>query len=90
MTLDLYRHLLAVKLDGLIQQDPKEALQAMEMSAEQAPDLYSIAQQRPRSEWAAAIVQSDSLMPLLAKVTTKGRLLPKQEQPLREILELLP
>jgi hypothetical protein len=90
MTLDLYRHLLIAKLDRLIQADPQEARQAMEMSLEQAPELYSIAQQQPVSEWASAIVQGDTLMPLLSQVTAQGTLEQVPPQSLLEILEQLP
>ena len=90
MTHDLYRHLLAAKLDRLIQADPMEARQAMEMSVEYAPEFYSIAQDYQPMEWAIQIVMGDTLMPLLSQVTEKGTLEPAQEQSLQEILEQMP
>jgi hypothetical protein len=83
----LYQSLLETKLDRLIQADPVEALAAMEMSVEEAPELYSIAQNYQTREWASQIVRGDTLMPLLAQVTAQGTLEPMQEQSLWEILE---
>ncbi len=89
MTLDLYRHLLAAKLSSLIQADPQEALGVMEMSMEELPELYSIAQQQPVREWASAIVWGDTLMPILAQVTTQGTVESVPEQSLRQVIEAL-
>lgn len=89
MTPGLYREMLAAKLDGLIQSDPKAARQAMEMSQEQAPELWAIAEQYPPSQWASALLRSDKMAGLLAPLTWRGRLAPAQPQSLREVLELL-
>lgn len=91
MTRDLYLSLLESKLGRLIQENPQEAQQAMEMSLEQVPEMYAIAQSQPPTAWATAIVQSDSLMPVLAKVSVaNGTQELQQPQSLMEILELLP
>lgn len=89
MTLDLYRSLLTAKLGRLVAADPQEAQQVMEMSLEQAPELYAIAQQQAPTQWAQAIVQGETLMPILAQVTPKGSLQPQSEQTLRQVLEVL-
>ena len=89
MTPGLYLDLLTSKLDKLIQADPKGALQAMEMSQEQAPELWSIAQQYPPSQWASQLVRSDQMQGLLAPLSWKGLLDQPTNQSLREILELL-
>lgn len=89
MAPDLYRQLLEQKLDQLIQADPAEAREVMEMSAEQAPEFYSIAQNYPVMDWASQMVQGDTLMPLLAKVTPQGTVEPQRAQSLRQVLEAL-
>jgi hypothetical protein len=89
MTPDLYRSLLAAKLDRLVAADPQEARQVMEMSVEQAPELYEIAQQQAPAQWGQAMVQGETLMPLLAQVTSQGSLQPASEQTLRQVLEAL-
>jgi len=89
MTPSLYRELLRQKLDALIQADPKAARQAMEMSRENAPGLWVIAQQNPPRAWASGLMQSDQMTKLLASLKMPGSLSPKQPQTLLEILELL-
>lgn len=90
MTPALYRSLLIQKLDGLILADPKAARRALEMSQEQAPELWAIAEQFPTSQWASAIVMSDQVTALLSPITGKGRLAkPESPQSLLEILEQL-
>ncbi len=89
MTLGLYRQMLAAKLDGLIQADPKAARRALEMSQEEAPELWSIAEQQPISQWANALVRSDQMTRLLSKVDGRGFLAASKPVGLLEILELL-
>ena len=89
MTPSLYRELLQQKLDAMIQADPKAAQQAMQMSVENAPGLWSIQQQHPTREWASALMQSDQMTRLLAPLKMPGSLSAKQPQSLLEILELL-
>jgi hypothetical protein len=90
MTLHLYRQLLEQKLNQLIQSDPTEAREAMEMSVDQAPELFSIAQNYPVMDWANQIVQGDTLMPILAQLTAQGVVEPERAQSLRQVLEALP
>lgn len=90
MTPALYRSLLVLKLDSLIQADPRAARSALEMSQEQAPELWAIAEQCPVSQWASAIVSSDRMVTLLGQMVGPGRLRqPEPPQSLREVLELL-
>ena len=92
-TLSLYLDLLARKLQALIDADPKEAQWAMEMSQEQAPELWMIAENEPRQNWGQALTLSDSMQALLNQVdwTLPGtvREAPTDES-LREILEQIP
>ena len=86
----LYRLLLARKLDSLIQADPQAARSALEMSQEQAPELWAIAEQYPMGQWGSAIVGSDLMMALLGQMAGPGRLgQPEPPQSLREVIELL-
>jgi len=89
MTYDLYLALLEAKLDELIQEDPKEARRAMEMSREGAPHLWTIAEYSRPKDWAAQIVQSDQMTSLLAPWKGGGSLQNPEPQSLLGILELL-
>jgi hypothetical protein len=64
----IYQTLLTQKLQQLIDLSPQEALSALEMSQEQAPELYLIAQNQFPKEWAACLARSDSLHSLIAQV----------------------
>jgi hypothetical protein len=89
----IYQSLLARKLQQLIDQSPKEALSALEMSQEQAPELYLLAQNQPQTQWAQALMNSDSMHSLMARVDWN---LPGQqvaeppETSLQSLLEQLP
>jgi hypothetical protein len=89
MTPGLYRELLRQKLDAMIQADPRGARQVMEMSRDNAPGLWEIAQQNPIQDWASVLMRSDQMTTLLAPVTMNGFLLAKTPQLIHEILELL-
>ena len=89
MTPGLYREMLVAKIDQLIQADPKAARQAMEMSQDEAPELWAIAEQFPASQWASALVRSDQMQALLSQTTGEGKLATPHEHSLGEILELL-
>ena len=87
----LYLDLLTQKLDALIEANPKAARNALQMSQENAPGLWAIAEQFPVREWASALVRSDQMTNLLAPLKTEvdGRLANPQPQSLLGILELL-
>lgn len=89
MSAGLYRSMLAAKLAELIQADPKAALRALEMSQEEAPELWAIAQQYPIEQWAIALVRSDQMTRLLAGIDGTGHLSAPKPVSLLEILELL-
>lgn len=83
-----YLSLLQAKLDEQIKADLKDARQAMEMSQESAPELWSIAEQNPLSQWASALVKSDRLNSLLPNPWGGEQVEPEQTS-LREMLEQL-
>jgi len=89
MTPSLYRELLTARLDELIKADPKAARRALEMSQEQAPELWAIAEQYPISQWASALVRSDQMNALISQMRWTGMKLPAEPPNLLEILELL-
>ena len=90
---EVYLSLLTRKLQQLIDQSPQEALLALEMSQEQAPELYQIAQSQTQAQWAQALMNSDSMHSLMARVDWN---LPGQQVPepldasLQSLLEQLP
>lgn len=87
----MYLTLLAQKLQELIDADQRRARVAMEMSVEHAPVLWSIAHSEDESNWGVALVNSDLLMPLLAKINwnRRGRLIGPDHRTLQEMLEML-
>ena len=90
---EVYSLLLASKVQQLVSQAPEEAKAALEMSQEQAPELYQIAQSQPQDQWAQALMNSDSMHSLTGRVdwNLPGEL--TQEPPetsLRSLLEQLP
>ncbi|MBP5991369.1 MAG: hypothetical protein KA766_15305 [Piscinibacter sp.] len=56
---------LELQLSRLIEADPGAARSGLEMSRENAPELWKIAQQLPRQHWASALARSDQLTSLL-------------------------
>jgi len=76
-------------LQKLVKADPKEARKALEMSQEQAPELFLIAQSHPQSQWATALMNSDSMLNLLSQQPSQAKAL-LQQSDLRSLLELLP
>ena len=88
----LYRRLLSLHLQGMIDADPQEARSALEMSQEEAPNLWQIAEDVPESQWGEALTNSDSAQSLLAQIewSQSGSLTSPPDTSLREILELLP
>lgn len=89
---EVFGQILAQKFQQLIDQSPQEARAAMEMSQEQAPELYLIAQTQPPDKWAQAMMASDSLGSLLSQVDWEqpGKVQSLQTQNLRSLLEQLP
>jgi len=89
---DQYPQLLADKLQRLVDSDPEEARRALEMSQEQAPELYLIAEEVPPDQWGQALTSSESMQSLSNRVewSLPGTTQPPQPQSLREILEQLP
>lgn len=91
-TPDLYRDLLAQKLQALIDADPKEAQRALEMSQEQAPEWWTIAEYQPPRQWGQALTSSDSIQIPLSLIdwTQEGNLREAPpEQTIRNVLEVL-
>lgn len=88
----LHRSLLAQRLQQLVDANPQEARRAMEMSREEAPELWAIGQSVSPQHLGQAFVDSDSFCRLLSMVdwTQPGifeEFLP--EQSLWEIVELV-
>ena len=81
--------LLSQHLRKLVEADPQEAREALEMSQEQAPELFLIAQNQPQAQWAQSLMSSDSMRSLMSRSPSQAKTL--MEQPdLRSLLELLP
>lgn len=76
-------------LQRLVESDPQAAREALEMSQEQAPELYLIAQNQPSSQWPQSLMNSDSMHSLLSRSSDQARSLLAQND-LRSLLELLP
>lgn len=95
MTQDKHLLLLEDKLQRLAQQlTPEELSNLLEMSTEQLPELYSLAQDGlPPEQIPAALMETDSLRALLNLIdwSQPGSERPSPEsESLREILEQLP
>ena len=93
MTPELLRNLLEQKLDRLIAANPQAARETLEMSNEQAPELWEIAEQNNPSDWATLLVRSDGMQRLLDLIDwqTEAKPGPKPPKPapsdLRAMLE---
>jgi hypothetical protein len=61
------RLLLVQHLRRLVDANPREAREALEMSQEHAPEMYLIAQYEPQSNWAEAVMNSDSMHSLMVR-----------------------
>ena len=81
--------LLSKHLERLVYADHKAAREALEMSQEQAPELYLIAQNQPPSQWAKSLMSSDSMLSLLSRSPSQAKALLEQSD-LQSLLELLP
>jgi len=89
---EVYRDLLARKLQDAIQLEPEEARAAMEMSQEHLPEIFQIAQDQPPKYWGTALVMSDTVSSLLNRIDWRqpGSLENLPPQSLLEVLEQLP
>ena len=76
-------------MQRLVDADPKAAREALEMSQEQAPELYLIAQNQPPSQWPQSLMSSDSMHSLLSRNPSQAKTLLEQND-LRSLLEMLP
>ena len=80
---------LLMHLERLVDADPKAAREALEMSQEQAPELYLIAQNQPPSQWPQSLMSSDSMHSLLSRNPSQVKTLLEQNG-LQSLLEQLP
>ena len=90
---EIYQALLAAKVQQLVSQAPEEAKAALEMSLEHAPELHQIAQSQPQTQWAQALMSSDSMHSLTGRVdwNLPGQLMQEpSETSLRSLLEQMP
>ena len=76
-------------LQRLVEADHKAAREALEMSQDQAPELYLIAQNQPRSQWPQSLMNSDSMRSLMSRSPSQAKALLEQSD-LQSLLELLP
>ena len=83
------RLLLSQHLERLVDSDPRAAREALEMSQEQAPELYLIAQNQLQSQWAQSLMSSDSMQSLLSRSPSQAKNL-LEHNDLRSLLEQLP
>jgi hypothetical protein len=82
--LDLLTH-----LEKLVKDNPQEAREALQMSQEQAPELFLIAQNQPSTQWAASLMSSESMLSLMSQNPRMAKkMLDKSD--LRSLLEMLP
>jgi hypothetical protein len=82
--LELLQH-----LQKLIADNPKEAREALEMSQEQAPEMFLIAKNQSQTQWAASVMNSDSMLSLMPLNPSQVKTMMAQTD-LRSLLEMLP
>lgn len=85
----LYRDLLEQKLQRLIDADRPTARRLMQMSPEDAPGLWAIAEQNPIEDWASAMVRSDQMTSRLALSSWPPQPVSDEQPSLAEVLEAL-
>ena len=88
----LHRQLMEEKVIRLFEEAGRdEAQAALEMSAEQAPELWSIREYRPRREWPLAVMDSDTMMARLNQIDwgTETSRSPAYHPTQEEIAEML-
>lgn len=88
---EIYLPLLAQKLQALVDSDPKQALMAMEMSMEHAPELSQIALEQAPTHWGISLTSSDSMASLLSRLdwTQPGQIQSLPPSDLQSLLEHL-
>lgn len=89
---DEYNDLLAEKLQVLVDSDRLEAQRALEMSQEQCPEWWLIAEDVPVEQWGRALMSSESMQSRYSLIdwAQPGMVEASPEpQSLREILELM-
>lgn len=79
---------LGQHLSALVRADPKEANAAMRSSQEHLPEMFLIAQSCPVSQFAQALLNSDSMHSLLSRDPGRIKEL-LQASDLRSLLEML-
>ncbi len=86
----LYRSLLETKLQALVDADPVAARRSLEMSQDEAPELWAIAEQNPQSQWGSALARSEALSKMTQMIdwTMPGSLKAPEPLHLDELLEL--
>lgn len=90
MTQQLHRQLMLDKLTALFEAaGEKDAARALEMSAEQFPELMSIRQQRMPQEWPQALMDSDLMSEQMRKINWSRETIVTQasQQEIKEALE---
>lgn len=87
----VYQNLLQAKLQALVDADPQEARRALEMSQENAPEMWAIAHEHSPRQWGVQLANSDMMGQLKARANLllPGKLARAEPQPLWEILEML-
>ena len=86
----LHRSLLAQRLQQLVDESPQAARQALELSQEEAPELWEIAENVSPPQWGQALASSEAFNRLLSLVdwSQSGSVLESlPEQSLSAILE---
>lgn len=88
----VYQLMLAQKLQDLVDESPKLARTALEMSPEQAPELLQIAQEQPQTQWGISLTSSDSMASLLSRLdwSKPGQVQTHPQTDLQSLLEQLP
>lgn len=90
-TPDLWRSLLATQFQQMVDEDPEAAKRALEMSQEQAPELWSIAEQSPTNEWGQQLTNSEGAgrMAQLIDWSLPGSLSQEEPLDLQSVLEMI-
>lgn len=83
------RLLLERHLQALVDADPQAAREALEMSQDQAPELFQIAQSQPQSQWPQSLMNSDSMLNHMSLKPNQAKAL-LEATDLRSLLEMLP
>lgn len=88
----LYLDLLSQRLQSMVDANPQAARAAMEMSREQAPELWELAQYVDPEQWGRGLMQADLMNRWLAAIDWDkpgAGWTPPPATNLREVLETL-